>query len=318
MSHTTTREHIKAAIDHLDPAALQSIGEIIDRAKRQPAAVLEPVAGSSQNRAGQAAGSSQSLQFIGENLTLEEYESLPLEERGLLNLRLKEKNHHWLQKKFSALKAAWLVVVDGEVIDSGKSLKDEPMPPQILKICRNTGKFPFVFINDAFLAIEESASTWHETNEPEDFYPTLPISLSSTRNTVGVISDFDTGAARTFAAYDFLLAENLIQPEIGDTHKASRHLNQPYFYVTKFVRFKLSSLNVDAKIYCVLNWQMSPFVAINPNRIALIGRDILLKLKPKVLLDFQKRQTEIGVPLKSSQPRRKNNVRKKYKTRSRR
>jgi len=38
---------------------------------------------------------------------------------------------------------------------------------------------------------------------------------------------------------------------------------------------------------------LSPFVDIHPNRTALIGRDILLELKPKVLLDFETRQTEI-------------------------
>ena len=75
-----------------------------------------------------------------------------------------------LQEKFATLNAAWLVVVDGKVIASGKSLKDEPMPPQILEICHRTGKFPFVFINDTFLAIEESASSWHATNDPDDFY----------------------------------------------------------------------------------------------------------------------------------------------------
>jgi hypothetical protein len=303
MSHTTMRENIKAEVDHLDPAALQSIWEIIDRAKIQPAVALEPVIGSAPNRAAKAAG-----QFVGENLTSAEYESLPLAKRGLLALRLKEKNHSWLQEKFAALNAAWLVVVDGEVIASGKSLKDEPMPPQILEICRRTGKFPFVFIDDAFLAIEESASTWHETNEPNDYYPTLSMTLSSPQNTVEMVGDFDTGAIPTFADYDFLVDQKLILSERGDALKASRHLDQPYVCVSKWVRFKLSSHVAEAKIYCVLDWRQSPFVAINPNRTALIGRDILLELKPQVRLDFEKRQTEI---VTAKMPARKKTASKK-------
>jgi len=75
--------------------------------------------------------------------------------------------------------------MDGQVIASGKSLKDQPMQPQIAEIYRRIGKFPFVFINDAFMTIEESASAWHETNTPGDAYPivrhcdTKKISMST-------------------------------------------------------------------------------------------------------------------------------------------
>jgi len=101
------------------------------------------------------------LKFVGENLTLEEYQRPTLKERSMLQRRLQEQNHLWLQEKFSTLRAAWLVVVDGEVFDSGRSLENEPMSPQLLEICQRVGKFPFVFINDDYLAIEESASVWH-------------------------------------------------------------------------------------------------------------------------------------------------------------
>jgi hypothetical protein len=159
MSHATMLEHIKAEVDHLDAAALQSIWEIIDRAKRQPDAGPRPPIGSTPSRADKTAGANRPLQFVGENLTLEEYEHLSLKERGLLNLRLQEKNHQWLQGKFSALKAAWLVVVDGEVIASGKTLKNKPRSPQISKICQRTGKFPFIFTDDKFMLIEEGISS---------------------------------------------------------------------------------------------------------------------------------------------------------------
>jgi hypothetical protein len=323
MSPATMRENIKAEVDHLDPAALQSIWEIIDRAKRQPAAVPQPAVGSVPNRAGKAAASSPPLKFVGENLTLEEYEKLSVNERRILARRLKEQNHLWLQTTFSALGAAWLVVVDGQVIASGKSLKDQPMQPQIRELCQHTGKFPFVFINDNFITIEESTSVWQETNDPGDFYPSLPVSMGSSFGAAKIIGDFDTGAARTFIDYGFLLAQNVIQPELEDAYETSRHLGHDFDYVTKMLRVKVASdasttHTVEAKVYCVFDWRLSPFIVINPSRIALIGRDILLELKPKVLLDFEKRQTEIKTSVKPSRARRKSAGRKNSSTRSQR
>jgi hypothetical protein len=76
--------------------------------------------------------------------------------------------------------------------------------------------------------------------------------------------------------------------------------------------------NLIARAFCVSNWSSSPFIAANPNRIALIGRNILLELKPKVLLDFEKRQTVIGKSVKSGQARKKISRRKKRTPRPRR
>ncbi|MGH7456811.1 MAG: hypothetical protein ACRENG_36010, partial [bacterium] len=100
-----------------------------------------------------------------------EYERLSLDERGALQWRLKQRNRDWLQKQFAKLGAAWVVVVDGKVIASGKTLENKPMSPQILKICRRTGKFPFIFVNDKFITIEESISAWQTTIRAGDYYP---------------------------------------------------------------------------------------------------------------------------------------------------
>lgn len=322
MSHATMREHIKAEVDHLDPAVLQSIWEIIDRAKRQPAAVPKPAMGFTPSRADEAAGSSRPLQFVGENWTLEEFKRLSPEERAARKCQLKEKNHAWLQEKFSTLNAAWVVVVNSEVIAFGESLKNKPMPPQLLEICQRTEKFPFVFVNDKLIAIEESVSAWHNTIQPGDYYPTLPITLNSASGTIEVIGDFDTGCSHTFVDYDFLAAQKIIQREIIEDFERHQHLNRDFVYVDKSVRVELSansgSVNtLDTRISCVRNWHASPFVEINPNRIALIGRDVLLELKPKVLLDFDKRQTEIGASAKLKPSRKKSATQKKRPPRRR-
>ncbi|MGH7596181.1 MAG: hypothetical protein ACREOI_07505 [bacterium] len=314
-------ENIKANLDQVDPAALQSIWEIVNHSK--PKRVLSPKS-TDHSTFRRDVTLEKPAEFIGENLTLDEYERLSPKERGMLQRRLKEQNHLWLKNKFLELKAAWLVVIDGEVIDWGKSLKNLPMARQNVEVSQRTGKFPFVFINDDLMAIEESNSAWHATNDPGDYYPTLPVTLSSASNIVELVGDFDIGASGTFVDYDFLRDRNLIQAEVGDYYEISRHLNQPYHGVAKSLRFQLSSkagkaFAFETMIYCVPDWHISPFVKINPDRVALVGRDLLLTLKPKVLLDFNKRQTEIVPSRTASQARRKGGSKqKKRSSRSRR
>jgi hypothetical protein len=100
------------------------------------------------------------------------------------------------------------------------------------------------------------------------------------------VGDLDTGASHTFVDYGFLAAQNLIRLESGDDFDTHLHLNRPFDYIDKFVQIEMSSNSgeirtLEAWISCVVDWRLSPFVDINPNRIALISRDILLELKPK-------------------------------------
>ena len=299
MNHKeTVIEDIKAELNHLDYASLQSLREIIDEAKRllskSPKArrrTAWPLIDIETIKAG-------SLQFVGENLTPEAYGRLALPERSRLQQRLQAQNHFWLKETFSKRNAAWLVVVDGQVIASGKNLKNLPMQTQVRRICRRTGKFPFIFVNDKFITIEETMTAWSATNQARDYYPTFPLTLRSATNVVDFAGDFDTGASNTFIDYDFLAAHDLIQPETEDYPIISLHLSQRFAYVAKWLQIEAPSNSGEtrhllARVFCVSNWNRSPFVNINPNRIALIGRDIMFELKPRVLLDFDKRQTEI-------------------------
>lgn len=96
------------------------------------------------------------LKFIGENPSAEAYRKLSFDERGALSEKLKEQNCQWLEENFAALQAAWLMVMDGEVIASGDRLNTYPRIEQIREVILRYGKQPFIFINDAFVAVEES------------------------------------------------------------------------------------------------------------------------------------------------------------------
>lgn len=242
MSHDeATIAGIKNDLDGLDAEALRSIREIIARAKRQTAIGRDKNGGSALPPFVQAPFIPKPLQFVGENLTLEEFERLSLKERAMLKRRLKERNWQWLQEKFSALGAAWVMVINGEVMASGKTLKDKPRPPQTVEISQRLGKFPFVFVNERFITIEESASSWHKTVQTGDYYPTLPLAFRSASNVVELIGDFDSGASHTFVDYDFLVAQNIIRPVIGEEAETHLHLNERFDYFDKLVRIELPS-----------------------------------------------------------------------------
>jgi hypothetical protein len=120
MNHEAMLEDIKADLDHLDAAALRSIQEIINQAKRSLSYAPDTNRSPAMPLIDIETAEGDNLQFVGENLTPEEYVKLSLQERSMLQWRLQMQNHFWLEKTFSKLNAAWLVVVDDQVIASGK------------------------------------------------------------------------------------------------------------------------------------------------------------------------------------------------------
>jgi hypothetical protein len=120
------------------------------------------------------------------------------------------------------------------------------------------GKFPFIFVNDKFITIEEIASSWSKTKQAGDYYPTLPVTLKSASKVVAVVGDFDTGASHTFVDYDFLTAQNVIQPESEDYPIASLHLNQRFTYVAKRLQIELPFMNPQPYT-AVATFEVMPF-----------------------------------------------------------
>jgi hypothetical protein len=140
MSHEMLIENIKTKLPQLEPALLHSIWEIVERAERKQHAPIE--SGHVIKTQALAAGG---LQFIGENPPFDPRRDSSLQERAALKRRLKSQNQAWLSLQFEKLKAAWLMVVDQQVIAWGASLASYPKPEKILETCRQTGNFPYSF-----------------------------------------------------------------------------------------------------------------------------------------------------------------------------
>ncbi|MEW6620862.1 MAG: hypothetical protein AB1422_16265 [bacterium] len=238
--------------------------------------------------------------FVGENLTLEKYSSLDEDEKIHLQTTLWEKNGEWLTNKFEELNAAWVTVINGEIETFSSDIDEYPQRGDILDMCQKRGKFPFIFINKTLLTIEESSSKWTKTKYIDDYYPTVEIQAISSNSTLNIIADFDTGTSDLFVDMARLISEGLIASpfpeEVPDTDE---HLGENYRFYTKHLcvgivseRGKIKKVK-DFSVYCIRNWGKSPFVKINPNRSALVGRRLFLKIGYSVHLHFSNRKTEI-------------------------
>lgn len=293
MSNESMIETIKAELDNADHDTLSSVLKTLSKSKkiRSSQRKKQDSRGSSTH-----AKTSKSNKFIGENLTFEEIKKLTRKERAALQWRIKEQNRKWLEQKYNSLKALWVMVIDGEVYSWG-GRRDYPQAEKIDDIIKRTGKYPFVFTDDKRLLIEESGSNWHKVDET-DYYPTIPLALKSGYGSTDIIADFDTGSPYSFVNHELLLEKQVVQDSIKESVERAIHLGKLYEYSSKnvFVEFVTESGVVKssvAPIYCVADWRDSPFVKINPFRVALIGRDLLFELKVNVLLEFENNRTKI-------------------------
>jgi len=236
--------------------------------------------------------------FISRNITPEEYEALTSSGKSLYLGDAEQLNRRWIEKQFKKLDVNWIMVIDGQVVLSGAKLRDYPEYEDLLALCERHGKYPFVFVSQRALAIEEGKSGWHGTREPADAYPTVPIALAGNKNRLATESDLDTGAADCYSSLELLTTHGVVTIQSKEARLTSEHLGQKYFYYVKLIWIELTDDRGEirqrrASVVCVENWQNSPFIEINPTRTFLLGRAVLFELQPRLVLDFAAKCTEV-------------------------
>lgn len=227
-------------------------------------------------------------QWQGENPPFEEMAKLPEEERIRIMDELADANHDWLEWKRIELGARWMLVVDGQVLAHGPTFANYPSDEELEGLCRRMGKM--VLYHEAPLLIEER-SPWSPTIYPADLYPTLPVTFTGNGQSIDVVADFDTGSPDCAVNADMLRSQGVIQIAPFTPWRRSSHLGQDFWYTRRHIEISLTAADgtrrsVIHSILCIRDWAQSPFVAINPNRTALIGRDLCLQLQPQVTLNF--------------------------------
>jgi len=96
--------------------------------------------------------------FVSANVSLAQYEAWSPEERFQYLNNAKKINASWIKKHFGDLRAAWLMVIDGQVITHGRSIQQLPQEEAFDTLCETHGKYPFVFFNPRLFMIEEASA----------------------------------------------------------------------------------------------------------------------------------------------------------------
>lgn len=272
----------------------EEVGELDERSRELLATAMKII----QSNDGGEKASAGANTFLSRNVSLEDYRLLPRPERRRYQSEAEMLNQRWIEERFQALEANWIMVIDGRIVKHGASLEDYPGDDEMRELRQQAGKIPFVFFSKFLLAIEEASLPWHKTTVPGDFYPTLSIVLSHSNNRSAVEADWDTGTIGCYGDLAHLINKGLVAIDPDDVEHEAHHLSQAYAYFTKEVLIEMvdtmgKSRRGRTGVICVDDWQRSPFVNINPHRTFLLGRKLLLNLRPRVTLDFDARQSEV-------------------------
>jgi len=218
-------------------------------------------------------------------LSLKEYLKMDFEEQKRVQLKAYEEHQDWIEQELRLRNAEWMVVCNGKIIRDSQRLNDYPSDDELMKIGKKFNRIPFVFVKTPL--IEETP--WAQVS-PWDYYPTVEILLGKAdwdkeellHKGEVIIADLDTGCPYIFTSYDEALAKRYILPSPFRHAQARYHLGIRYlFYIATFTigvqdaNGKLKCQNMA--IHCVENWPRSPFCHINPERKALVGRNLFLE-----------------------------------------
>jgi len=107
-------------------------------------------------------------------MAFQDYLSLSAAERRAVALDLQERNRDWLKRQLELHRAAWIMVIGGQVVESLPRLDDYPTPERLMKLGTEHDLVPFVFSRPPlFEEISWSALPGN------DFYPTLALTKSN-------------------------------------------------------------------------------------------------------------------------------------------
>jgi hypothetical protein len=203
-------------------------------------------------------------------------------------------------------KAAWVLLIGGAVVSSGPGLDSVPSKADVYWAAEQRGWAPFLFSVEPL--IEESAetpwtSTWSVLAQ-DDSYPTIPVLLchpaqpapTSAAEGLHFLADFDTGSPAVFLNQHDV--RQCAVPLDNLMPMSRLHLGRPYHYVIPTVQLaiptKAGQLCSDLfQVYAVRDWEHCPLTHVNPKRRALVGRDVLLRLRLEVTLNGRTRATTV-------------------------
>jgi len=232
----------------------------------------------------------------------DEFVQLSVNEQRKLRHQALCENRDWIDYQLTERNAEWILVIGGIVERYSKSLDELPSKQEIYQIAEQKGFAPFVFVKDA-LVEEHSTSRW-ALIERNDYYPTVTIFVAA-KNCADeqllecgkqLDADFDTGSP--VIILDLTTVEDVGIDISRHIEISNIHLRRAYDYVAPKVKIGVKTKQGDIKssiftVRAVVDWENSPFSLVNLQRTALVGRNILLQLQLKTLLNGECKTTEI-------------------------
>jgi hypothetical protein len=235
-------------------------------------------------------------------MTFRDYLSLNAAERKAVALDVQERYRDWIERELKSRRATWMIVLGGKIMESSPDLADYPVPEQLLKLGKEHDLVPFVFSRPPLF--EELS--WSALSAG-DFYPTLALTIGANdwehaqllAQGQQLNADFDTGSPYLFLSWDWLLAAGLVEATPVDFPQAWHHLGRRYVYYTRLLRIGIAAedgvtRSLPVACECVEGWDQSPLGEVNPARLALAGRNLLLGFPLIVELNGKERKTVVA------------------------
>ncbi|MFW9881004.1 MAG: response regulator [Candidatus Thorarchaeota archaeon] len=208
-----------------------------------------------------------------------------------------EANSYYIKKYFNENPDKdWIVIAKrpGNIIKYGK-FENEPFEEDLEKLAKKN-KLP-VFTYSRKKAIEQIDSGWNCVLAPYDYYPTVLLNFDSGDEQFILEGDFDTGSSHSYISYEELMNRGILKEKPLFQASSAVIWGHKYTYYRKRLKCKLlgnsKEKEIELKCEIVKDWKNSPQVSSYKNRVALIGRDLLLDNKIKLILDGENKKTDI-------------------------
>jgi hypothetical protein len=229
--------------------------------------------------------------------------ALSEEERIALTRRAHALREDLLEREFRERGATWIIMAGDDIVASGPDIEGCPDDPSLAEVGRRTGRFPFLFTR---ILVEDEASRapWASLGRG-DAYPTLatyfgrPGADDELFAGAVTVADLDTGSPAVFAPWEVGLNEGWSPTSM--VWRKDRHLGMDYEWrpcraVVGVVDAAGGRRRAEMTVIAVRNWAGGPFVRVNANRRALVGRNLLMALGLRVLLLADSRETDVTRP----------------------
>lgn len=233
-------------------------------------------------------------------LTLAEFNVLPDREIDLVFEEASRLNSEYIKEYFTNNPDKdWIVIAKkkGNIIDSGKS-QDEPFQEELEALAKKYDAPVFTYSRPKVIEeVPPSPCCWsiksRSGHNPKDFYPTVTFDFGSNKH---IVCDFDTGSEASFLSYEELLKKKIIEKQRWRASSAILWSEDYTYYRLKLICEligKIKNKKIELKFQGVRGWKTSPQVKNYKNRKGLIGRHLLTDNNIKLILDGDKKETDI-------------------------